>query len=192
MSNLIFKYGAMSASKSADLIITKYNYDKNYVKNLAIKPSMDTRDKKISSRIGLNCECETVNNYFDINYILNHASKPDVILIDEIQFFDPKMIDVLVNLADNYNKLIFCYGLLVDFREKLFPASKRLIEVGAKLVEMKTTCQEIGCKNAATHTLATYTDGKRLEEDAPQYLITLNKEIVYYSLCRQHWNGKCK
>lgn len=189
MSNLIFKYGAMCAAKTADLIITKYNYDKNNVKNVAIKPSRDTREgvSYITSRLPIKCDAELVNNYFTVDYILNRESSPEVILIDEIQFFDPKIVDVLVELADKHNKLIFCYGLLRTFKEDLFPTSARLVSVGAKLVELKSTCQHEGCKNSADHTLAKYDDGTCVPFDAPNFLIDTGKKINYFSLCRQHW-----
>lgn len=189
MSNLIFKFGAMSASKTADLIITKYNYDKTAVPNIAIKPSRDTREgtPKIQSRLPISCDAYVVPNNFTKEFILNHPSKPEVILIDEIQFFDPKVVDVLVDLADNHNKLIFCYGLLRNFKEELFPTSARLLAVGAKLVEMKSTCQHPGCKESADHTLAKYDDGNLVPTTAPAFLIDTDKKINYMSLCRKHW-----
>ena len=189
MSNLIFKYGAMGASKTTDLIITKYNYDKNGVKCVAIKPCRDTREgvPYITSRLPIKCEAELVNNYFSTTYILNRKDQPDVILIDEIQFFDPKVVDTLVELADKHNKLIFCYGLLRNFKEELFTTSARLVAVGAKLVEIKSTCQHKNCKNSADHTLATFENGTLVPFNSPDFLIDLKKKINYTSLCRKHW-----
>lgn len=189
MSNLIFKYGAMGASKTTDLIITKYNYDQNGVKCLAIKPARDTREgvPYITSRLPIKCEAELVNNYFDSNFILNRKDVPEVVLIDEIQFFDPKIVNTLVELADKHNKLIFCYGLLRNFKEELFPTSARLVAVGAKLVEIKSTCQHKNCKNSADHTLAKFEDGELVPFDSPAFLIELGRKIEYTSLCRKHW-----
>ena len=55
MAKLYFKYGAMGSSKTAQALITKYNYEENDMKVWLIKPSADTRDgvQILRSRIGL-------------------------------------------------------------------------------------------------------------------------------------------
>ena len=62
MAKLYFKYGAMGSSKTAQALITKYNYEENDMKVWLIKPSADTRDGAaiIRSRIGLEAQCEIV------------------------------------------------------------------------------------------------------------------------------------
>ena len=106
-----------------------------------------------------------------------------VYLIDEVQFFKPKDIDNLVKLTDTYNRLIFCYGLMVDVNEKLFPASKHLIEVGAKLHELKTTCQMVGCMNSANHHLR-YDPRGFVIRDGKSVVID-DGQVIYKSVCRQ-------
>ena len=44
MAKLYFKYGAMGSSKTAQALITKYNYEENDLRVWLIKPSADTRD----------------------------------------------------------------------------------------------------------------------------------------------------
>ena len=55
MAKLYFKYGAMGSSKTAQALITKYNYEENDLQVWLIKPSADTRDgaQILRSRIGL-------------------------------------------------------------------------------------------------------------------------------------------
>ena len=55
MAKLYFKYGAMGSSKTAQALITKYNYEENDLSVWLIKPSADTRDgvATLRSRIGL-------------------------------------------------------------------------------------------------------------------------------------------
>ena len=55
MAKLYFKYGAMGSSKSAQALITKFNYEELGMTVWLIKPSIDTRDGAdiIRSRIGL-------------------------------------------------------------------------------------------------------------------------------------------
>ena len=55
MAKLYFKYGAMGSSKSAQALITQFNYEELGMSVWLIKPSVDTRDGAdiIKSRIGL-------------------------------------------------------------------------------------------------------------------------------------------
>ena len=68
MAKLYFKYGAMGSSKTAQALITKYNYEENGLKVWLIKPSADTRDGKqiLRSRIGLEAEVEVIPPDMDI------------------------------------------------------------------------------------------------------------------------------
>lgn len=182
MANLHFHYGVMSSSKSAALIICAHNFTKNQNQTEVIKPSFDTRSEngKIESRIGLKWDAIAMPN------LQNYVPKPDtkIILVDEVQFFSPADIDKLVLIADSQNKIIMCYGLMVDSNEKIFPASQRLIEVGAKLHRMESPCQIEGCTKLATH---------HLRFDAKGNVIRAGDQFAvgdsnYKSVCRHHYN----
>lgn len=185
MPNILhFFYGPMASSKSANLIQEHYNFTQKNVDVWVIKPAIDrTADPKVTSRIGLECPATIMKEIRWEDIIQRREFYSKVYLIDEVQFFKPKDIDNLVKLADTYNRLIFCYGLLVDVNEKLFPASKHLIEVGAKLHELKTTCQMVGCMNSANHHLRydprgfVIRDGKSVDVD--------DGHVIYKSVCRQ-------
>ena len=62
MAKLYFKYGAMGSSKTAQALITKYNYEENDLRVWLIKPSADTRDgaETLRSRIGLEAQVEVI------------------------------------------------------------------------------------------------------------------------------------
>lgn len=190
MANLHFHYGTMGASKSADLIMNAYNFKKNNVKIECIKPKMDNRwaAERINSRIGISTEAIRLTGLS--KYTPNSDTK--VILIDEIQFFKPEDIDRLVYIADKCNILVMCYGLLVDYNENMFPTSKRLIEVGAKLHQLKSNCQIEGCMNIADHHLLFDSKGKVVKGGTGIQV----GNSVYKSVCRKHFNeyykGKAK
>ena len=67
------------------------------------------------------------------------------VLVDEVQFLDPKHIDQLRLITYLWQVPVICYGLRTDFRAKLFPGSQRLLELADSIEEVKTTCQF--CKN---------------------------------------------
>ena len=183
MANLHFHYGVMSSSKSAALIITAYNFTQNQNQVEVIKPSFDTRsaDDKIESRIGLKWNATALQN------LQKYTPKPDtkIILVDEVQFFTPSDIDKLVHIADTHNKIIMCYGLMVDSNEKIFPASQRLIEVGAKLHHKESPCQIHGCTKLATHHLRFDASGNVIRA-GDQFAVG---DSNYKSVCRHHYNA---
>ena len=136
MAKLYFKYGAMGSSKTAQALITKYNYEENDLSVWLIKPSADTRDGKttLRSRIGLEAEVEIIPPETDILQLFRAGclGECDVIIVDECQFLTPEQIDQLRAIVDEYNLPVMCFGLRTDFRTRLFPGSMRLMEVAAR------------------------------------------------------------
>jgi thymidine kinase len=182
MANLHFHYGVMSSSKSATLIINAYNFRRNGTQTEVIKPAFDQRfaTEKIISRIGLECEANAMPNLSTYT----PSTNTQVILVDEVQFFSESDIDKLVHIADQQNKIVMCYGLMVDSNEQIFPASRRLIEVGAKLHRMDSTCQITGCMKLATHHLRFDASG-RVIRAGDQFALG---DSNYKSVCRRHYN----
>ncbi|MBQ5567814.1 MAG: thymidine kinase, partial [Oscillospiraceae bacterium] len=62
MAKLYFKYGAMGSSKSAQALITQFNYEERGMTVWLIKPSTDNRDGAdvIQSRIGLSRKASVI------------------------------------------------------------------------------------------------------------------------------------
>ena len=144
MAKLYFKYGAMGSSKTAQALITKYNYEENGLKVWLIKPSADTRDGKqiLRSRIGLEAEVEVIPPDMDISarFRETQQGRCDVIIVDECQFLTEEQIDQLRSIVNDENIPVMCFGLRTDFQTRLFPASRRLMEVADTIQEIKTIC----------------------------------------------------
>ena len=63
MANLHFFYGTMAAGKSAKLLQDRYNFIQKNATVWVIKPRTDrTSEPKITSRIGLECPAEIMDN----------------------------------------------------------------------------------------------------------------------------------
>ena len=144
MAKLYFKYGAMGSSKTAQALITKYNYEENDLSVWLLKPSADTRDGKnvLRSRIGLEAEVEIVSPQTDILALFRRErlGKCDVIIVDECQFLTTGQIDQLRANVDEHNLPVMCFGLRTDFQTRLFPGSLRLMEIADTIQEIKTIC----------------------------------------------------
>ena len=90
MAKLYFKYGAMGSSKTAQALITKFNYEERGMKVWIAKPSIDSRDGEniIQSRIGLKTEAYVISENENIYRTFQMLKgRYDVIIIDEAQFF---------------------------------------------------------------------------------------------------------
>ena len=149
MAKLYFKYGAMGSSKSAQALITQFNYEELGMTVWLIKPSIDTRDGAdiIKSRIGLARSAQIITPEQDIVKEYAKAGRHDVIISDEAQFFTPEQIDQLRELVDFEDIPVLCFGLRTDFLTHVFPGSKRLLELADSITEIKTVC---ACGRKAT------------------------------------------
>ena len=186
MAKLYFKYGAMGSSKTAQALITKYNYEENDMSVWLIKPSADTRDGAaiVRSRIGLEAECEVITPQMDIHQLFCANRKDsDVIIVDECQFMTMDQIEQLRAIVDEFNVPVLCFGLRTDFQTKLFPGSMRLMELADAIEEIKTMCD---CGTKATVN-ARINDGYIVTEGAQ---VVLGGNDCYIAMChRCYKNG---
>lgn len=189
MAKLYFKYGAMGSSKTAQALITKFNYEERGMKVWLIKPALDTRDGKstVRSRIGLFAECDTVAEDVDL-FDLYHTAhgSADVIIADECQFFTDAHVDALRRLVDECNIPVLCFGLRTDFLCHLFPGSKRLFEIADSIAEIKTICD---CGAKATVNARLDEQGKIVTEGAQ---VLLGGNDRYIAMCHKCWRAKIK
>ena len=185
MAKLYFKYGAMGSSKTAQALITKYNYEENDLQVWLIKPSADTRDGKtiLRSRIGLEAECEVISPQDNIleNFLQNRRGHCDVIICDECQFLTPAQIEQLREIVNEQVIPVMCFGLRTDFRTNLFPGSLRLMELADEIQEIKTICD---CSAKATVNARIDSDGYIVTEGAQ---VVLGGNDSYIAMCHRCW-----
>ncbi len=146
MPSLIFKYGPMNSSKTANLLMKAYNYRSQGKQVVLMKPSVDDRfgEFKIKSRVVPGMEANIIihphtNNFDEI------PSNIKYVLVDEAQFLSTVNVNALRKLSERVP--VECYGLRTDYRAKLFEGSKRLFEVADSFEEIKTTC--VNCEHKA-------------------------------------------
>lgn len=186
MFRLYFKYGTMGSSKSAQALMCKFNYEQKGMKVLLVKPTVDTRGDsgekpKVRSRIGLVCECEVISpseSFSDLYERYKSSNECDCIIVDEAQFCTEKQIEELKTLTQFVP--VLCYGLLTDFKCKLFEGSKRLVELADSLQEIKSVCR---CGRKSTVN-ARFVNGKCVN-DGPVVLI--GGDESYENMCYWCW-----
>ncbi len=187
MAKLYFKYGAMGSSKTAQALITKYNYEENGLQVWLIKPSADTRDgaQILRSRIGLEAQVEVIAPGWDVYDMFRQTrlGKCHVIIVDECQFLELTQIDQLRAIVNDFGIPVLCFGLRTDFQTKLFPGSLRLMELADCIEEIKTMC-DCGAKATVN---ARISDGYIVTEGAQ---VVLGGNDSYIAMChRCYVNG---
>lgn len=189
MAKLYFKYGAMGSSKTAQALITKFNYEERGMKVWLIKPATDTRDgcDMLTSRIGLSSKCDPINKNDSIKELFKvKLLDTDVIISDESQFFTEKQIDELRSIVDEDGVPVICFGLRTDFLTRLFPGSKRLLELADSISEIKTICE---CGSKATVS-ARIDDAGNVITSGEQ--VFLGGNDTYIAMCHKCWTERIK
>ena len=177
MAKLYFRYGAMGSSKTANAIMVQYNYHERGQNALMVKPRLDNRDGEriVGSRSGLSAPCIYVEELESVD-----LSAYNCIIVDEAQFLKKDQVAQLVQIVDEMNIPVICYGLRADFRGELFEGSTWLMAWADTIEEIKTVCW---CGRKATCN-ARVVDGKVAREGEQ---IVLGGNESYVALCRRHW-----
>ena len=188
MAKLYFKYGAMGSSKSAQALITKFNYEERGMQVWLLKPATDNRDgaQIIKSRIGLEAVADALKEEESVLQQFEKRGRVDVIIVDECQFFTAKQIDELRYIVDNYNIPVLCFGLRTDFMTKLFPGSLRLFEVADSISEIKTICS---CGSKAIVNARIDSKGRVVDEGEQVFI---GGTESYIAMCHKCWKKALK
>ncbi len=184
MAKLYFKFGAMGCSKTAQALITKFNYEERNMKVLLLKPALDTRDGAtvVKSRIGLMQDAIAVKEDEDLYSLYeNKYADADVVIVDECQFLTPGQVDELADIVMKKNIPVLCFGLSTDFTTHLFPGSKRLFEIAESISEIKSVCT---CGAKATVNARLDENGKIVTEGSQ---VLLGGNDRYVAMCRRCW-----
>lgn len=189
MSRLFYKFGAMNSGKSTALLQAAYNYEERGQTVLIAKPSIDTKDDHVLSRLGAKRKVDIhvtpeLNLYetFQTLYEQQHntGGTIDCLLVDEAQFLEPEQVNQLFYIAVEMGVPVLAYGIRSDFKSNAFPGSRRLLEISHALEELKTICR---CGKKAIFN-GRKIDGVFIKEGA-QVAID-GQQAEYESLC-----GKC-
>ena len=177
MAKLYFRYGAMGSSKTANAIMVQYNYHERGQNALMVKPRLDNRDGEriVGSRSGLSAPCIYMEELESVD-----LSAYNCIIVDEAQFLKKEQVAQLVEIVDEMNIPVICYGLRADFRGELFEGSTWLMAWADTIEEIKTVCW---CGRKATCN-ARVVNGKVAREGEQ---IVLGGNESYVALCRRHW-----
>lgn len=188
MAQFYFKYAAMNAGKSIELLKIANNYEEKGDSVHIFVPAIDDRSGKgkVASRIGIEREAEIIEQDTDlferVTKLLSSANKLACILVDEAQFLTREQVIQLTKIVDFLNIPVMVFGLKTDFQANLFPGSEALLCFADKIEEMKTVCWK--CDRKAAFNMRVDEHGKKVKE-GEQVMIGGNES--YVPVCRRHF-----
>ena len=190
MAELVYYCGTMDSGKSTLALQTAHNHKSRGRSGLIFTNKDRAGTGVISSRLGLQSEALEVENDLDIHRLvverLSMGERIDYIICDEAQFYQPIQIDQLAKIVDGLGIDVYAFGILADFRTKLFPGSARLVELADRVntLQVEALCW---CGSRATHNARTV-NGVMVTEGEQVVVGDVGKsdEIAYEVLCRRH------
>lgn len=190
MAELIYYCGTMDSGKSTLALQTAHNHQSRGRIGLIFTNNDRAGSGVISSRLGLSSPAIEVTPEMDLHKLvvdqLSMGERIDYIICDEAQFYESEQIDQLAKIVDGLSIDVFAFGILADFRTKLFPGSARLVELADRVntLQVEALCW---CGARATHNARTV-GGVMVVEGAQVVVgdVSTGADVAYEVLCRRH------
>ena len=197
MAELTFYTGPMNSGKSTLALQTNHNRQARGLVGVIFTAHDRAGAAVVSSRLGLAHDAIEVSPAFDFWRFtvdaLTRGERIDYFVCDEAQFYTPDQVDALAAIVDELEIDVFCFGILTDFRTRLFPGSARLVELAdsTQVLQVEALCW---CGKRATHN-ARVEDGTMVTEGEVIVMGDTGDEapeaarpglVTYEVLCRQH------
>jgi thymidine kinase len=193
VAELIYYCGTMDSGKSTLALQTAHNHRSRGRSGLIFTSQDRAGAGTISSRLGLRSEAIEVSAEFDIHRFvvekLSIGERIDYVICDEAQFYSESQIEGLARIADGLGIEVYAFGILTDFRTRLFPGSARLVELADRVqtLQVEALCW---CGERATHNARTINGEMVTEGDQVLVGDTVSGSnpsvIAYEVLCRRH------
>lgn len=170
--------GCMFSGKSEELIRRVKRAEIARQKVQVFKPVIDTRYGlgQVSSHSGARVNAVPALNAKEVEEQLDPEA--NIIGIDEVQFFDPAIVQTIEALAAQGRRVI-CAGLDMDFRGEPFGPMPELMARAEEVTKLSAICVECGAPATRTQRLI---NGKPAAYDDP--IILVGASEAYEARCR--------
>lgn len=174
---LIVNTGGMYSGKTSALIQQTERYQIAGKKTIFLKPKKDNRycEDRVVSHGGLNKYATLIDENECLN--IEELNEYDVIAIDEVQFFDLKIIKDIDELINKKGKIVIVSGLDMDFLGEGFEVVMNLMAKADEVHKHKAICDL--CKQDSVFSFRTVKDENR---------VLIGEKKAYIPLCRSCYN----
>lgn len=190
MAELVFHTGPMDSGKSTLALQMDYTQSRHGRRGRLFTALDRSGRARITSRLGLVADAVEVAEEFDFwKYVITELTagqRMDYLVCDEVQFYTEEHIGQLARVVDELQLDVYAFGILADFRSKLFPGSQRLVELADRIETLPLGplcwCGKRGTQNART------VDGMMVTEGSQVVVgdTADGGEVRYEVLCRAH------
>lgn len=189
MATLRFSFGTMGSGKSTLALQIHHNLSSRGMRGL-LCTRLDREGARVSSRLGVSADAVDVGPKLDLHELAatyaEHHGGLSYLVCDEAQFYTPAQVDQLARVVDDLGIDVYCFGILTDFRTRMFPGSARLVELCDRM-EILQARPRCWCGQPATHNARTVdgimvTEGDQVAVGDTQG----DGEVAYETLCRAH------
>jgi thymidine kinase len=193
MAMLRFSFGTMGSGKSTVALQIHHNLAGRDLCGLLLT-SLDREGQQVSSRLGVAAPAIDVSDGTDL-YALALAHWPIHYLVcDEAQFYTPEQCDQLGRVVDDLEIDVYAFGLITDFRGRLFDGTQRLLELADERnplqVEARCWCGARATHNARVVNGDVVFEGETVvvgDTSDPTTPPLFGDAVRYELLCRRHF-----
>ena len=178
--------GPMKSGKTKRLVeyidVVEFMEDINCI---VFKPSVDTRNKTMKTRFGNHEVPCTYVTPESLQKIYKEGLNYNIIIIDEIQFMDSSVVDIINDLVKS-DKMVIVGGLNLAFNNEPFETITKLLPYANKIEVCYGICEHPGCNKLSTRTQRLI-DGQPAPADSPIILIEGSGHETYETRCVKHY-----
>jgi len=200
-AHLRFFHGPMDCGKSTLALQVDHNQRRQGRHGVLLTQGDRSAAPLITSRVGLSREATEVAGDTDLRLLVRDrwadGQRVDYLIVDEAQFLTAEQVDQLAELVDESHVDVYAFGLTTDFRARLFPGTRRLLEVADDVqriqVEVLCWCGLPGLLNARVvdgvmvHSGETVVVADTAPAELPGSDPVQAPAVRYQVLCRRHY-----
>ena len=195
MATLRFSFGTMGSGKSTVALQIHHNLSNRQLFGLLLT-TLDREGRQVTSRLGVAAPAIEVSPDLDLYKLAVDSWPIHYMICDEAQFYSSAQADQLARIVDDLEVDVYAFGLLTDFRGKLFEGSQRLLEIADELTPLQVEAR-CWCGARATHNarvvngVVVYEGDTVLVGDTADGLDTplFGDAVRYELLCRNHFRS---
>ncbi|MFM8266593.1 MAG: thymidine kinase [Ilumatobacteraceae bacterium] len=195
MATLRFSFGTMGSGKSTMALQIHHNLASRDLFGILLT-ALDREGAQVTSRLGVAAQAIDVTPELDLYRLAVEHWPIHYLVCDEAQFYTIEQCDQLARVVDDLGVDVFAFGLITDFRGRLFDGTRRLLEIADERVPMQVEAR-CWCGARATHnarvvngvivyegeTVVVGDTGERADQP-------LFGDVVRYELlCRRHYRA---
>jgi thymidine kinase len=193
VAELTFYAGTMDCGKSTLALQTDHNHRTRGRSGLVFTRLDRAGESVLSSRLGLSVSAVEVHDSLDMRRVvvdrLSAGGRVDYLICDEAQFYTEEQVEQLAAVVDDLGIDVYAFGIMTDFRTRLFPGSARLVELADRMqvLQVEALCW---CGGRAIHNARTVNGEMVVEGDQVMVGDTAvaDADVVSYEvLCRRHY-----